>query len=313
MLGAYFKVTEADGTIAMYYPRTDGTTRMKIADKVSNAKALVSFETAKSTLPTGTYEFLIESFGSADGVYFGTEASDQARLKLEIINDEFGLDSTIPENYVIIDKDTGYTIEDTTGFTIEKEYEILDDDGNVIGETTDELNEGKNDFEYSVKYSSGYENPYIAVALYRRNYDTVYDRSYSLVDLSDYVKDNLKPVPDDIKEQFEITTIDESGKETKSCVGYEAFGIDFIKEAVKDTIDSNQDPNKRPAVDLIMKCSLKDKLVSGTYKLVFTLYDKNEVEKIVEVEDENGIITAEPQWVTEYQRIGETFSYLIIK
>lgn len=313
LLGAYFKITEADGSVSMYYPRTDGTTRMKIADKVSNAKALITFETAKSTLPTGAYEFLIESFGSADGVYFGTEASDEVRLTLSIVNDEFGLESEIPENYVIIDKETGYTLEDTTGFTIEKEYEILDDEGNIIGKTTDELNEGKNDFEYSVKYTSEYENPYISVALYRRNYDTVYDRSYSLVDLLDYLNVDLNPVPDNIKEQFEMTKIDESGRETKSYVGYEAYGIDFIKDAVKDAINSSTDKSTRPIINLITKCSLKDKLVSGTYKLVFTLYDKSEVEKIIEIEDENGVITAEPQMVTEYQRIGESFSYIIIK
>lgn len=314
LLGAYFKITEADGSTSLYYPRTDGTTRMKIADKVSNSKATITFETGKSTLPTGTYKFLIESFGSADGVYFGVESSDSTELTLNIINDEFGLESEIPENYVIIDKETGYTIEDTTGFTVEKEYEILDENGNVIGGTTEELNDGKNDFEYSVKYSSGYENPYIAVALYRRNYDSVYDRTYSLVDLSDYLKVDLSPVPEDIKDQFAITTYDANGNENpdKKYVGYEAYGIDFINKAVEDAINSSTGV-ERPIIKLTTKCSLKDKLVSGTYKLVFTLYDRTEVEKLVETENADGTITAEMQTVIEYQRIGETFSYMIIK
>lgn len=58
---------------------------------------------------------------------------------------------------------------------------------------------------------------------------------------------------------------------------------------------------------------IKRKLVSGTYKLVFTLYDKSEVEKIVEIVNEDGTITAELQKVIEYQRIGDTYSYVIIK
>lgn len=313
LLGAYFKITEADGTTTSYYPRTDGTTRMKIADKVSNSKATISFETEKSALPTGTYKFLIESFGSADGVYFGVESSDSTELTLSIINDEFGLDSEIPSNYVIVDKETGYTIEDTTGFNVEKEYEILDDNGNVIGDTTEELNDGKNDFEFSVKYSSGYENPYIAVSMYRRNYDSVYDRTYSLVDLADYLDIQLNPVPDNIKEQFVITDYDDSGNETKKYVGYEAYGIDFINKAVEDAIAASPDPSIRPIIKLTTKCSLREKLVSGTYKLVFTLYDKSEVEKIVEIVNEDGTITAELQKVIEYQRIGDTYSYVIIK
>lgn len=315
LLGAYFKVKESDGNTYLYYPRTDGTTRMKIADKVSNTKATITFETSNSSLKTGNYKFLIESFGSADGVYFGVESSDSTEVALRIVNDDFGLDSEIPSNYVIIDKDTGYTMEEATGFTVEKEYEILDDQGNVIGKTTNQLNDGKNDFEYSVQYSSGYENPYIAVSLYRRNYDSVYDKTYSLVDLSDYLNADLNSVPDDIKEQFAITTYDVDGKENKKYVGYEAYGIDFINSAVQDAINSSPDTDKdiRPVIKLTTKCSLKEKLVSGTYKLVFTLYDKSEIEKLIETVNPDGTITSELQTVTEYQRIGETFSYMIIK
>lgn len=312
LLGAYFKVVEADGTESLYYPRTDGTTRMRIADKVSNSKATITFETANSTLKAEKYTFLIESFGSADGVYFGIESSDSTELNLSIINDEYGLEAEIPENYVIIDKETGYTMEDTTGFTVEKEYEILDEDGNVIGSTTEELNDGKNDFEYSVKYSSGYENPYIAVALYRRNYDDIYDRTYTLVDLKDYLNIELNPIPDNIKDQFAITTYDADGNENKKYVGYEAYGIDLINGMVQEAISSSTE-EARPIIKLITKCSLKENLVSGTYKLVFTLYDKAEVEKLIETINPDGTITIEMQTVTEYQCIGNTFAYMIIK
>ena len=51
-----------------YFPSGDGTTRIKIADKIANAKSKIKINTEKSKLSSGEYTILIESFGSYDGI-----------------------------------------------------------------------------------------------------------------------------------------------------------------------------------------------------------------------------------------------------
>lgn len=94
--------------------------------------------------------------------------------------------------------------------------------------------------------------------------------------------------------------------------GYIAYDTDFINQEVAEA-KANDSSNTRPTILLKTVTSLRDDLISGTYKLVFTLYDKSEVEKTIETTNSDGTITSETKTVTEYQRIGETYSYIVIK
>lgn len=50
-----------------YYPRVDGTTRICLADKVTDVLSEIKINTEEnSNLPTGDYKIVIESFGSPD-------------------------------------------------------------------------------------------------------------------------------------------------------------------------------------------------------------------------------------------------------
>lgn len=282
LLGTYFEVKSPNGDITAYYPRTDGTTRIKLSDKVSNSKSVVTLKTENSSLPTGKYKIVIESFGSADGIYYGVDASDTAEVELSIVNDSFGLDSTLPEEQVIIDKENGYTLEKDTG---------------VIAEGSNKLN-------LNIKYNSGLTDPYMAISLYRRDYDNPYDRTYSLVDLADYVSEDLKELPKELQSAYEYKVTDADGKEVTKNGGYEAFGITELQNAL---------PNVFDVADLKFDLTLKNKLKSGTYKIVFRLYDKNEKTVYEEVVNSENEIELVPKQVIEYQLIGDTFSYIIIK
>ena len=68
-----------------YYPRYDGTTRIKISEKVANARSKITFNTGTSKLSTDEYTILIESFGSYDGIYYGPESSKQLEIKLNLL------------------------------------------------------------------------------------------------------------------------------------------------------------------------------------------------------------------------------------
>ena len=103
----------------------------------------------------------IESFGSPDGIYFGTTPSDYVEIPFQIINSRYGLDVSLDDKHMIIDKDTGFTKADNNAMILH------------------------------VKYSSNLENPNIRISLQRRNYDNIYDTEYTTVNLLDYVSNNL--------------------------------------------------------------------------------------------------------------------------
>ena len=146
---------EIDGQ--KYYPRIDGTTRIKIADKVSNVFSKIKINTeGNNTLATGTYTIKIESFGSPDGIYHGLQSSASTEVKTTIINSSYGLKMTLKDEYKVIDKTTGNT---------------LNNDNKVL---------------VHLQYSSGLEKPNITISLYRRDYSEVYSQDYELVDFKDY-------------------------------------------------------------------------------------------------------------------------------
>lgn len=214
LLGINF---ELDGQY--YYPRIDGTTRISIADKVTDVLAKIQINTENNTtLATGNYKIRIESFGSADGIYYGLVASDMAEVDLRIINLAYGIKVTIPSKAKIINHETGKNANENNSLAI------------------------------TLKYSSSFNNPNIAVSLYRRDYSEVVSQQYNLVDLKDYVSTIL--IATNREKEYEVSS--------------------------------------SPVESSTHFLLLKDNLTTGTYKLVYKLYDGNIY-------------------------IGEAYEYLIIK
>ena len=152
MMGLYYDI---DGN--RYFPNVDGTTRVKIADKVGNVETWIRLATGTSNIATGDYTIRIASFASPDGLYYGIDTSDILDFQVHIINEIYGLKvTTIPEN-LVIDAATGLNLTGTaaTPFTVE--------------------------------YNSGLENPSVHVRMSRRKYDTIYNTNYDVVNLYDYV------------------------------------------------------------------------------------------------------------------------------
>ena len=277
-----------------YYPRADGTTRIKIAELVSNSSSSITMVTENSVLPTGEYRIKVESFGSADGIYFGIESSASDIVDMEIVNDIYGLKSTLDaDKQAIIDSKTGRTLNDE-GYVSESEED--------------------NKIDINLEYQSGLSNPFITVSLYRRNYDNAdeeninpYDTSYTLVDLRDYVTNELK-VPEEILSSYDETDPEESefiNSLKKLDKEYIALTTDEIKAKVVDDLVSVTFDN--------LSYELKQGLKTGTYRLVFKLYDTNDITAGRDVVDSDGNITTVNYNIREYQEIGDAFSYIIIK
>ena len=151
---------ELDGNI--YYPRMDGTVRIPLADKVANLYSRIKINTENTNIASGNYTLKIESFGSYDGIYYGPVSSDTLEIPFTVMNSRYGLNVTLNDGSVIIDKDTGMTSIDNNALV------------------------------FNIDYSSNLANPNIRLSLYRRNYDEVYDLNYTKVNLLDYITNNLQ-------------------------------------------------------------------------------------------------------------------------
>ena len=184
---------------ATYYPDITGITHIKLSNKVGNTEKWIILNTENSKLATGTYQVVFECFGSADGIYYSNEMPDYYYMNLSIINSTYGLKPTMNDNSVVF---------------------MSNNDKNLV---------------FNITYESHLENPNIRLAMYRRKYDGVYDTNYELVDLADYVSDEL----DTTNNTNEYLLTD-------------------------NPIASND-----------FNLSMSDTLLTGTYRLSFRLYDEN--------------------------------------
>lgn len=198
LLGVYL---ELNGT--KYYPRKDGTTRINIASNVSNVMSNIQINTENSNLASGNYTIKVEAFSSPDGIYYGLQSDSQTIVPITILNSIYGLSVKLEDNMVIVDSESGTTLNKN------------------------------NNLKFNIDFSSGLIEPNIKVGLYRRDYTSIYSNTYNLVDLNDYVTNELTST--NISDIYLVT----------------------------DTPSANFD------FDL----NLKQNLTTGTYKMIFSLYD----------------------------------------
>lgn len=164
----------------------------------------MNVHTENATLESKTYTFKFETFGSFDGIYYSKPIASDS-FNIQIINTNYGLKAELSAESGLINKITGKT-----------------------------LNEN-NELNFGVRYSGNFENPRIQVAMYRRDYSSIYSSEYNLVDLANYVSNTLTKAEDE---------------------------NEYI---VSDSAQEYQDFN----------LLLKNNLVSGTYKFRFKLYDND--------------------------------------
>ena len=141
-----------------YYPSSNGITRIKISDKIANIRSIINLDTGTSSLPTGDYKIVINSFGSNDGIYYGDSILKEIEIPIKIIDTPYGLKITRNKELLYVDKLTGIT-------------QI-----------------GNNNFVFNIRYQSNLNNPNLRIKLQRRNYDNVYSLDYTDVNLLDYIE-----------------------------------------------------------------------------------------------------------------------------
>ena len=188
-----------------YFPRSDGSYRIKIADAVSNVIANMTLNTENGHLETGTYTITAQSFGSIDGTYFSSAIASDSK-NIQVVSTDYGFSVSLDDLSVLIDKDTGKNKNNT------------------------------NNLNFTIGYSGGFEHPRVAVTLYRRKYDRIYSYEYEKVDLRNYLSN----------------AIPSTGVENEYVVTNSVQATQNFTLPIKN-----------------------GNLRTGTYKIVFTLYDGN--------------------------------------
>jgi hypothetical protein len=304
LLGTWIEI---DGT--RYHPRSDGTIRVKLNDIVANVSKRLVINATNSSLASGAYKLSIKTFASADGKYYGTEKHlAEDTIDLNIVNNRYGLNSKLPDNQAVIDCSTGLTLN-------EQGYASRDE-------------ETSNTLDVQLEYNSTLTTPYITVSLERREYgekgeittEKIYNKNYQSVDLADYVEL--------ISEEGQVLTKAPKEIENEGKIEYEAVSTENIKSNSSSLGDAvfNLKYKIKPPLD-------GEKLVTGTYRLVFTLYDISQEEREVVINPDTNTSETLPiipgtntttntsitkpdithEIVTVYKPIGDVFSYIIIK
>ena len=109
----------------------------------------------------------------------------------------------------------------------------IDDNSVLIDKTTGKTKNDNNELNFAIGYQAEFTDPEIHISLYRRDYSSIYSSTYNLVDLTEYVTNTL----------------------TTTTVANEYL--------VTDNPQSTQN----------FVLNLKENIKSGTYKIVFSLYD----------------------------------------
>lgn len=180
-----------------YYPDISGYTHIKLANKVGNTQKWIIFNTENANLATGDYTVKFEAFASPDGIYYSTGTPDYYNVNLRIINSTYGLNP------------------------------VIDDDSVIFSANNDKS------FKFTVNYTSLLTAPNVRIALYRREYDEVYDTDYRLDDFQDFV----------------------------------SYDLTLSNNPHEYVIDNN------PIAQRNYEIPFNSELVTGTYRVVFRLYD----------------------------------------
>lgn len=182
ILGITIKIVDAEGNVVnkkylknikysisdTYYPiDDDGIARINLNNGINdfNDNLIISTELDNSELQSGTYYFKISSYVSYDGKYSSEYSEDVV---------------TIPV--------TNKTTKVTYSFDV-----LLDNSNRLVS------NEEENTtIHFDILQKGPFYNPNIRVSLYKKKELTAYDQSYTLIDLNEYVTNNLESITDKI-------------------------------------------------------------------------------------------------------------------
>ncbi len=203
-----------------YYPENDNIIRINLnsgIEEITKTLTIITNST-HTNLEPGQYYLKISNYVSVDGHYFEELGINEVAIPVVVTDDDIKVEY---------------------GFDV-----IVDDESRIIKKTEENVN-----VSFAILQNGAFKNANIRVALYKKDQLTAYDQTYSLVDLREYVTNNLDVVSDKI---YYVTT------------------NPFVYDGREETLNH---------FDLNLETQNFEK--TG-YKFVFSLYDNNK--KIVSIE-----------------------------
>ncbi len=231
LFGSVFKIGSHE-----YYPQTDGSIRLMLAGRMTTITSDIALDFSNSDMEFGDYKLVVETFASFDGLYYGDFEPTVNEFTFTLLNDEYGIDVSLPPVQVTRDSNSG-----------------KDKNGDL-------------DLSYTLTTKNGLAHPNVKVHLERRKYSTEkYDTAYVPVSLG-YVANSMSiGGGNNILNSTCFATLENGDcyiyNLTDLQVGYvtQTFTVDM---AMKPGPDDNDLANLNNA-----------KWKSGTYRVVFDIYD----------------------------------------
>lgn len=243
-----------------YYPQTDGSTRLQLAGRVTDVTSSINIDFSNSGLTYDEYKLVVETFASYDGLYYGNYNPTYNEFPFELLNNQYGLIVEIPPVQVTHDVNTGKD------------------------------KEGSREIIYTVNTKNGLANPNLKISLQRRTYGGVYDTTYTNVDLANIAealyKDDSNTNLINTNNCFSSYDPDNNASTNNSvCLMYNLG--DIAKNLDGDTYTFTMTLRDGPT-DSEINDKNNSKWKSGTYRVVYSMYDGNSL-------------------------VGEVYEYLIIR
>ena len=243
--GEYEQVsTKLFGTVVTinntaYYPQTDGSIRIELAGRITDVASSISIDFKNSGLTATNYILVVETFVSCDGLYYGDFEPTRTEYPFVLLDNGYGLDvKTETSAQVTHDVNSGEDVN------------------------------GDKEIHYILDVVNGLSNPNLKISLERRLYgDNPFDTKYEIVDLTNLVEElRLGDSNTNIITSNNSCYLRDSAEK---CIYYNLGGIDRgensynIYMKLKGGPSINDLGNNKPIANW----------KSGTYRVIFTLYD----------------------------------------
>ncbi|MFA5602766.1 MAG: hypothetical protein WDA21_03405 [Bacilli bacterium] len=153
----------------VYYPEQDNIIRINLKNGITDITNVLTITTYENNddLAEGTYYLKIYNYASYDGYYY------------DELNDTV---LTIPINVIDNTPNIPYSFD-----------VIMDDTNRIITKTEEDLS-----IAFNILFNGELEEPNIRISLYEKDELTAYNQSYSIIDLEDYISDDLNAYADNI-------------------------------------------------------------------------------------------------------------------